>query len=146
MPTRTKPAWYAHCWMFCLSQFGICPLLVEVLSLGYAHCSTDWSWQRHVYMPIFSCIFIGWFVTCHGVTSRDARKSRVSLVSTHVAWRRSRCRFFVGCPSRHSRLPFKTVIPESLLVCAVIRNIFRFGFYPFASVVQLSKFFNNWWW
>ena len=23
MPTRTKPAWYAHCWMFCLSQFGM---------------------------------------------------------------------------------------------------------------------------
>jgi len=25
MPTRTKPAWYAHCWMFCLSQLE-CPL------------------------------------------------------------------------------------------------------------------------
>ena len=23
MPTWTKPAWYAHCWMFCLSQFGM---------------------------------------------------------------------------------------------------------------------------
>jgi len=21
MPTWTKPAWYAHCWMFCLRQF-----------------------------------------------------------------------------------------------------------------------------
>ena len=23
MPTWTKPAWYAPCWMFCLSQFGM---------------------------------------------------------------------------------------------------------------------------
>ena len=23
MPIRTKPAWYAHCWMFCLGQFGM---------------------------------------------------------------------------------------------------------------------------
>jgi len=25
MPTRTKPAWHAYCWMFCLSQLE-CPL------------------------------------------------------------------------------------------------------------------------
>jgi len=23
MSTWTEPAWYAHCWMFCLSQFGM---------------------------------------------------------------------------------------------------------------------------
>jgi len=23
MPTWTNPAWYAHCWIFCLSQFGM---------------------------------------------------------------------------------------------------------------------------
>jgi len=36
---------------------------------------------------------------------------------------------------RHSRFPFETVIPASPIVCAVIRNIFRFGFHPFESVI-----------
>ena len=82
-------------------------------------------------MPIFSRIFIGWFVTCQGVTSRDARKSRVSLAITHVAWRRSRFQVFIGCfsPRLTSRsLSVRGSIPERPTGYIVIRRILHFGF------------------
>jgi len=49
MLTRTKPDWYAHSWIFYLSQFGM-PTTVLGVKLGVPTCSIDWMWQKHGYL------------------------------------------------------------------------------------------------
>jgi len=104
MLTRTKPDWYAHSWIFYLSQFGM-PTTVLGVKFG---------------VPTAQLTGCG---KSTGIcTPRSRRDSRLSLVVFLIAL-------------RHSRFPFKTVVPESPTVCAVIRNIVRSGFYPFESVI-----------
>jgi len=79
MLARTKPAWYAHCWMFCISQLE-CPLLVQVLSWN-AHLL---NWLILAKTPVYAN-FLAYFywLVCH-VPRRH--KSRCSEITRLVGW------------------------------------------------------------
>ena len=51
MPTRTKPAWYAHCWIFCLSQFGK-PTTGSGVKPGMPTAQLIQAWQFH---SLYTC-------------------------------------------------------------------------------------------
>jgi len=141
MPTRTKSAWRAHCWIFCLSQFGmpttglgvklgICPLLTKpgkdtcICQFSRVFTLAGLSRAKASHRPSRLSLVVFLVVLRHFRSPLDWWVSSASVIVTSV--------FVSGCSPE-----FEGVFPAAHNYSVLPVGILCASFYPFKSKMLL---------